>query len=329
MNGRAAVHWLRQSLVARTPRRPLHVVASLLARGRPLAVEPSWQLRVVDDDRRQLTLLRHDIWNRYRENGIERPIVYRWYDGLRVYLFLGNRLSLSLYVLGSFEPNELVFMQAALAPGMVVVDGGANDGLFSLFAARRVQANGLVLAVEPSTREFARLTANVELNDLSNVRLVRVALGSHVGEAMLAVAEAGEAGMNALGSEVSSSSPAVRTDARENVPLTTIDALIDRFELRRLDFIKLDIEGSEVDALAGALAAISRFRPTILLEVESARLACQGRTKEDLIRTVTKLGYELWVFDAGSAQLRPANLPAEPEGNAVAAPHGWQPPALS
>ena len=57
-------------------------------------------------------------------------------------------------------------------------------------------------------------------------------------------------------------------------------------------------------------------------------LRSQGRTKEDLVHALVDLGYELWVFDAGSAQLRRPELPGEPDGNAIAAPRGWQPPVL-
>ena len=102
-----------------------------------------------------------------------------------------------------------------------------------------------------------------------------------------------------------------------------------RSELSRLDLIKLDIEGSEVDALHGAKTTITRFQPTILLEAEEQRLAGQGRTKADLARALDELGYETWVFDAGSVQLRRGELPSEPDGNVVAAPRGWQAPAFA
>jgi FkbM family methyltransferase len=307
----------------------VHVVATALAHGRPLALEPGWQRRVVGDDKRWLTQLRHEIWAHYRDNDIDTPVVFRWYDGLRLRLFLGNHLSLCLYVLGSFEPNEFVLLRTVLRPGMVVLDGGANEGLFSLYAARLVHPSGTVIAVEPSARELARLQANAELNHVDGVKLLKLALGSHVGEASLAVAESRYGGMNAIGDQISSVSPRVRTHSRENVRMETIDVLVDRLELSRLDFIKLDVEGSEVDALEGARASIIRFRPTILLEAETERLASQARSKRDLVELLADLGYELWVFDAESAQLRRAVLPAEPEGNAVAAPRGWRPPTLA
>ncbi len=319
---------LRSDVLERAPDRLVHSLATRLARGRPIALDPGWHQHVPGDHEGPLTLLRRDIWAHYREHGIDRPVIFRWYERLRVRIYLGSDLSLCLFVLGAFEPNEFVFLRTALQPGMVVLDGGANEGLFSLYAARRVGPRGAVLAVEPSTREFARLRANIALNRLDNVKTFDVALGSQVGEALLAVARSRHAGMNAIEAADANESPAAWTSSTEPVPLETIDELVARAGLDRLDLVKLDVEGSEVDALDGARATISRFRPTILLEAEEQRLASQGRTKEELVRALNELGYELWVFDAGSAQLRLAELPAEPEGNAIAAPRGWLPPEL-
>ena len=319
----------RMTFLERAPGPLVRSLAAGLARSRPLAFDAGWHLHVPGDDADQLTLLKRELWEHYRNNGIDESIVFRWYEGLRLHLYLGNDLSLCLYVLGAFEPNEFVFLKRALQPGMVILDGGANEGLFSLYAARRVGSRGSVVAVEPSARELERLKANVALNHLDNVRPFGVALGSGRGEVSFAVAQARHAGMNAIEAQDAGQRTADWAASRVTVPLETIDELVAQSGLHRLDLIKLDIEGAEVDALGGALATIARFRPTILLEVEEERLRTQGRTKAELLDLLTGLDYELWVMDGGSAQLRPARLPLEPEGNAVAAPRGWRPPVLN
>ena len=310
------------------PPRLVGVIAAGLARTRPLALDPDWHFHVPGNEAGMLTRLRRDIWAHYRENRIGTPIVFRWYEGLRVRLYLGSDLSLCLYVLGAFEPNAFVFLSRVLERDMVVLDGGANEGLFTLYAARRAGPRGAVLAVEPSSREFERLEANIALNRLANVATHKVALGSRTGEAILAVAEPEHAGMNAIDVRDAGETLPGWTESTESVAVETIDEIVARSGLQRLDLIKLDIEGSEVDALEGASSALSRFRPLILLEAEQVRLARQGRSRQDLVQALDALGYDLWVFDADSAQLRRAEGPDEPEGNAVAAPRGWRPPAL-
>jgi FkbM family methyltransferase len=252
----------------------------------------------------------------------------RWYERLRVGLFIGNDLTFSLYVGGSFEPNEFVFIGKTLSPGMVFVDGGANDGLYSILAGHYVGHSGRVLAVEPSSRECQRLQANVALNQLDNVLLEQVALGEEPGESYLAVAGIGREVLNAVLPRQSDSTQA----GGESVRVETIDSLVSRHRLERVDVIKLDIEGSEVDALLGADETIARFKPILLVEAEEDRLLTLNRTVDDLVALLEQHDYGVWVFDKETAQLRAAVRPDEPDGqhpgNIVAAPAGWSPPLL-
>lgn len=316
----------RSWFLAKAPIGLIQVTARALARGKPLALEPGWRFDIGAEDTRQIARWRRALWSYYRDHKLAEPVIFRWYEALRIRLFLGNDLSLCLYAGGSFEPNEFSFLRAVLEPGMVFFDGGANDGLYSLYAARRVTASGVVLAAEPSAREFDRLQVNIALNAVANVRALKVALGAQSGSATLAIAEEGHEGQNTIGTQVSN--PTVQTAAHETVALETIDGIVDEQRLDRLDFVKLDVEGSEVEALSGASQTISRFRPIMLLEAEDERLASQNRTKTDFTTAVRGFDYEMWVFDGATGQLRKALMPDEPEGNVVAAPRGWQPPIL-
>jgi FkbM family methyltransferase len=239
---------------------------------------------------------------------------------------LGTDMSLCLYAGGSFEPNEFVLLAQVLKPGMVFVDGGANEGLYSLFASKRVSPEGLVIAVEPSSRELERLKANIKLNRASNIRPRQAALGQGSGTAELAIAEAGHEGQNTVGQAVSN--PTVATVGHEKVDLVTLDELVEREGLSRVDFVKLDVEGSEFDALRGATETLVRHRPLLQLEIEEERLASQNATKDEVLQLLETAGYSVYVFDGVTAQLRPPRRPDEPEGNAIAAPRDWSPPVL-
>ena len=314
-------------IVNRLPRRVNGWLAELLARSRPLAPEPGWQFATGVDRSDRGTEFRRELWELYRERGIQRPVTIRWYDKLRVRLNLGNDMSLCLYVGGSFEPNEFVLLSKILRPGMVFVDGGANDGYYTLFAARRVGPEGHVLAIEPSSREFGRLQENTLLNRLTNVTAAQLALGEQEGAAELAVAETGHEGQNTLGDRISN--PAVAAIRREEVRMTTLDALLASSALERVDVVKLDVEGSELAALRGAPETLRRHRPILQLEVETERLASQHATKNELLVLLAEAGYALFVFDPATAELRPPVTPGEPEGTLIAAPVGWVPPRLS
>jgi FkbM family methyltransferase len=269
---------------------------------------------------------RRALWTAFRNRRIRRPVTVTWYEGLRVRLFLGNDLSRCIYVPGSFEPNEFVLLSRVLEPGMVFVDGGANDGLYSLFAARRVGSTGRVLAVEPSSREYERLLDNLRLNGIENTTAARAALGASRDTVELAIAPEGHEGQNTVGPSVANAN--LETAGHETVEMTTLDDLVLRHGLDRVDVIKLDIEGGEAGALEGARTVLERDRPLLLVEAEDERLASQGRTKAELLDAIAGLGYVLYVFDETTAQLRPPRLPDEPEGNVVAARPDWRPPLV-
>lgn len=321
---------LFQSYLRHAPDRAVRLTARVLCPRYRLRLEPGWRYDSSLHDSHVLTRLRDAVWHHYRSNPINRPIVVRWYEGLPLGLFIGNDLTSSLYVGGSFEPNEFVFIAKTLSPGMVFVDGGANDGLYAILAGHYVGRSGRVLAVEPSSRECQRLQANVALNQLDNVLLEQVALGAEPGESYLAVGGIGREVLNALLPRRDTSDSAQASG--EPVRVETIDSLVSRHRLERVDVIKLDIEGSEVDALLGANETIARFQPILLIEAEEDRLATLNRTVDDLVALLEQHDYGVWVFDKETAQLRPAERPDEPDGqhpgDIVAAPAGWSPPLL-
>lgn len=304
----------------------IRLAAATLARSKPLAPQAGWYFDVAAEDPSRLVQFRRDLWQYYKDRAIQRPVTYRWYDGLRVHLFLGNDLSLCMYVGGAFEPNEFALLRKVLRPGMTYVDAGANDGLYSLFASRKVGDHGRVIAIEPSHREYERLLANLSLNKASNVEALKLALGADEGEVTLAIAEEGHEGQNTIGTAVSN--PKVATQTHEVVPMRTLDTLVEERGLTRVDAVKLDVEGSEVDALEGAKRTIERYRPLLQIEAEEERLASQHRTKTELLGILGDHGYDAYIFDAHTGQLRPPVLPTEPEGNLVGAPAGWEPPTL-
>jgi FkbM family methyltransferase len=310
----------------RAPHWVLRRVAERNARVRPLGLQPGWYFGLADEDTSREAAFRRELSMYFRDEHIRDPIVVRWYEGLKLRLYLGTDMGHCLYVGGSFEPNEFAFLSTVLRPGMVFLDGGANDGLYSLYAAGRVGDKGRVIAIEPSSREYKRLLANLRLNRIGNVEAVGVALGDTPGSAVLAIAEDGHEGQNTIGQRVSN--PTVETRGHETVRVETIDGLVDERALERVDVLKLDVEGSESRALAGARTTIEHFQPLLQIEVEKERLASQHTTKDVVLELLDSVGYRPYVFDSRTGQLRPPTGPEEPEGNVVAGPAAWHPVTL-
>lgn len=137
-----------------------------------------------------------------------------------------------------------------LRPGESAIDAGANIGAVSIFIARQVGMQGQVLAVEMMPDTAARLRHNLALNNLSNVTVIEKALSSREGSVVAEVAE----GVFGQASIASGSN-------RVEVPTTTLDCLSTK--LKDIAVMKLDIEGAEPLALAGAAEMLKRTRVII------------------------------------------------------------------
>jgi FkbM family methyltransferase len=314
--------FLARHIAATSPRR-LARYARLLSPTQKLQRRPGWSF-VTASSRDDLgTFVRGLIWQRYHDERIERPVEVEWCRGLKLELRLGNDVSWWVFVGGAYEPNELALFAAILEPGMTVVDVGANEGLFTLIGASRVGDRGRVLALEPSSREFDWLRANIELNRLANVEAFPLALYAHVGMTKLTRAGIGHEGYNAIGDRIVS--PEVSAAGTEVVGLETLDGFVTARGVERLDVVKLDAEGCEALIVEGGLATMRRFRPIVLMEVMPEHLAAQGSTVGGLLDMLEELAYRVWIFDGdGLLRLRSGDEPLSE--NIVAAPNEWRPP---
>jgi len=176
--------------------------------------------------------------------------------------FVGLSVIVSIYfgrlyeTVESFQPRT----------GWVVVDGGAHMGFYTIRAASMVGAEGRVIAVEPDPSNFAILERNVKANGLGNVIAINAALADKVGLGKL--------------SRTKMSTTHYLTDLESPGSLTvqtlTLDGLLRQMGLGKVDLVKLDVEGAELQALEGA--------KEILLSIPSAKFVVEPSTRNSAIK---------------------------------------------
>lgn len=180
-------------------------------------------------------------------------------------LDLAQGIDLSIYLFGTFEAGTARFYRRLISSGDVVIDIGANIGAHTLPFAKLVGDAGRVIAFEPTLWAFQKLKTNISLNPHISPRIEAVQAMLTAGENTAVAAEAysswplqhGAALHPVHSGQLMSTSGAVST---------TLDAAVSERVLPRLDFIKLDVEGNELEVLRGAQATLRRFRPRILME---------------------------------------------------------------
>jgi FkbM family methyltransferase len=187
-----------------------------------------------------------------------------------------------LFAYGFCEPAASV-LRALVKPGDVVIDGGANIGLFTVMAAAGVGPRGHVIACEPAPTTMALLRANVERNAFDWVELRELALADAPGRLHMQVFTPG--------SGFSSFAPAdAITGTQVEVEVATLDNVVGD-ALERLTLVKLDVEGAELRALRGASQVLDRARPDFIVELEPDHLERQGGSVVEVEELFDQAGY--------------------------------------
>lgn len=188
---------------------------------------------------------------------------------------------------GHYQWPQLQAVLALLPPTRrVVVDGGAHVGTWARVFSQSFER---VLAFEPSPDTYACLAANMAAFGCTNVEVHHAALGAATGNGRMVLDPTNTLKKNTGGRRVQPGGP---------VPVVAVD----RLALPVLDFLKLDVEGSEVAALLGAVETIRRCRPVVLFEDKKLWAKYYGWPKDAPMTFLRGQGYRL-IGQAGRDQI--------------------------
>lgn len=200
-----------------------------------------------------------------------------------------------------WEPYETMLVLQHLQPGSVFLDIGANIGYYTVLAGAAVGVRGLVIAYEPDGENFRLLERNIALNDLTNVRPFRAALGEHSSQGSMYLSHDNR-GNHRLFDE----GDGRRTTA---VEILKGDEHVARIT-ERLDFIKIDTEGYEAHVLAGLRAMILANRAHLGMVIEfwpyGLRQAHTSGTQ--LLEALAEYDLPLYIIDHLALRLMPARV---------------------
>jgi FkbM family methyltransferase len=196
------------------------------------------------------------------------------------------------YILGSSERPVQEALAQHLLPGAAFYDVGANVGFFSLIAARLVGPAGSVYSFEPVTENAVSIRRNAWLNHFTNVTVFEVAAGKASRKEELFLT-----GWDGGASLSSSVVRPLEPVSRRVVQVVALDDFVASEGLRMPGFVKIDVEGSEIDVINGMCRTITESKPVILFEVDDGNkdaFVRRWKEQDDLMRG---FGYEVVHLD--------------------------------
>jgi FkbM family methyltransferase len=186
----------------------------------------------------------------------------------------------------------------------VCVDVGAAAGIYTQLLAELVGPTGQVLSIEPLAFAHPLWSRVLGSYRRPTVTRHRLALGAEPGKATMSV-PAGRHGLVTGRSFLAVHTDGVGSNAEftrqieVDVEVETLDRLVEREGLRRLDFVKIDVEGGELAVLRGGGATIDKFRPALLLEIEERHISRYQHTAADVVAELTRRGYTMNIWQRG------------------------------
>jgi len=190
-----------------------------------------------------------------------------------------------IYLYGIYEPSILDVIAKYLKKDDVFIDIGANIGQHSMFAASIVEKNGKVYSFEPIPRIYKQLLDSVHINKFNNiVNVYNLALGEKDNVQTLYISSKNIGGSSLIKTQ--------GADEKIEVKMTKGDNIL--LQLQQVNFIKIDVEGYEYEALSGISATLEHHHPIIILEFNGELYNRNSNHGDKIITLLNNLGYSLY-----------------------------------
>jgi FkbM family methyltransferase len=175
---------------------------------------------------------------------------------------------------GNHEPMVSEALRRSLPDGGVFMDVGSNTGFTSMLAARVVGSRGAVVAIDPQAECAAAVRAHAALNGFSHVHVIEAAAAQTSGEAEIIVVK------DSLWTRLATVGEHHLEDRRDIVRTVSLDELVSSGEAPAPDVVKIDVEGAELDVIAGMTELLRSARPVVICEMHGKNAAFAAAMRE-------------------------------------------------
>ena len=212
------------------------------------------------------------------------------------------------------ETEEVKFLKSLDLSGKKVYDVGGYEGVVTIFFANASGEHGKVITFEPNPENYLKILDNVKLNMFMNVDVRQIALGEKAGEATLAFQPSGF------------SSGSIQDDIKQQivkrkgvktiqVPIDTLDHQVENNKLSDPDFVKIDVEGLEMNVLLGMSNIMKRKKPTLFIEIHGADVQKKIDNVRNIVSYLIKNKYSIYHVESKTSNITSKNAEIAKEGH--------------
>lgn len=206
----------------------------------------------------------------------DHDVIIEFYGGkAKVWNPSRSGMGRSLFLNKTFEPAVTNWFIENIKSGMTVFDFGADMGYYTLIFSKLVGNNGTVYAFEPIEWAYERIKENIELNKILNVITFNFALFDSNGDAMMT---------NPGDQSVITTNYKNLQKNTESICIKTriFDDIVNEKKIKKIDVVKIDCEGAELNILLGMKKTIEKFKPAFIIEIHLDKLKLFGYTEQDV-----------------------------------------------
>jgi FkbM family methyltransferase len=235
----------------------------------------------------------HQVVDQHSRKFAEKdPLVRQVYQGNKILCNLNDHVQSRIYFFGAYEPIEAHLFLNLIEPESHVVDAGANIGFYSLLAASQVGERGQVHSFEPVPFNYNQLLKNIEMSQKQNITVHKLGLWNQDETLTFSLDQSMN---NNHGSFTAG--PVGQTHNQVECPVTRLDRLLQEGTIKKVDLVKMDIEGAELMALQGALNTIDQFESSFLMEINQGACQAMGYESTQIDEIFLKRGYKIFLVN--------------------------------
>lgn len=223
------------------------------------------------------------------------PVVLTDDNGMRFVLYPWELESVDELLSKAFYRPDFRAIDRLLRPGDTAFDVGANIGSHAIMMSRRVADTGRVFAFEPVAATAWLMRENLALNKIDNVHLSTAAVSAAPGTLEMNVYDQRYSAWNSFGRASFDGIVPIETVM---VKVVCLDDVVHERSVERIQFLKIDVEGFEIDVLKGARAILAAHSVDCLsFEISEVPLRASRHSAEEAFEFLASLGYRCYKFD--------------------------------